>query len=384
MKRVCFLFEGDIYNPRGEFIAIHNRLKSYIKNCDFEIDAIVCWPYYNRLMQTLTHDSNGEMVDTYQMDGVTYKCLWYQKSFIDVLTHKILKRSSSLEYANLLKQFAWNKYDLIYAHSLKCGRIAKFAKEKYGIPYVVTWHGSSIHSLPFMDRNWYKETVDVLSFADHNFYVSKELQDIAERIAPNTGSISLNGIDTDMFHKFTECKLLSEKKRLNVDANKLNIAYIGNCYPVKNVSYLPKLFALISQKIADCHFFIVGNGPFKELFTDACIDVTYLGSVQNTDMPSYYNIFDLVVLPSLKEGLPMTALEATACGTLFIGSRVGEIANVVGTEFTVARDERFEENFAKRCIEALQNKELSPLLRDSYKVDTIVQNEVNIITSLIK
>ena len=41
-------------------------------------------------------------------------------------------------------------YDFIIAHSRECGELAKMAKERYGTPYSVTWHGSDIHSEPLL------------------------------------------------------------------------------------------------------------------------------------------------------------------------------------------------------------------------------------------
>ena len=98
---------------------------------------------------------------------------------------------------------------------------------------------------------------------------------------------------------------------------------------------------------------------------------------------AYYNSFDLVVLPSIKEGLPMTCLEATACGTYFIGSRVGEIESIVGQSFTVQRDSNFEESFIKKCIECLNTNPTKPSLKSNYKAEVIVKNEIKIINKIL-
>lgn len=382
--KIAVLFEGDIYNPRGEFIAIHNRVKNYCQNKSIEVDAYVFFPRYSFLLKTLLHERNGNAVSQYTIDGITYNCRWYNKSLIDSITHKFFKRATSLEYYSLLKSCEWSKYDLISAHSLKTARLAQYVKRTFSIPYVVTWHGSSIHTLPFTDKNWYKQTNSVLSNADHNFFVSHDLQNTADSIGKNKGSISLNGIDVELFYRYSKEVKKRIKEKMQIADDWVNIAYAGNCYPVKNVQYLPYLFSRIVKEIPSAHFFIVGNGPFENLFIESSLPVRYLGSVDNKSMPELYNIFDLVVLPSLNEGLPMTCLEAIACGTYFIGSRVGEIENIVGDGFSVVRDSDFDDLFAKRCVEVLLSHPKCPVLSNKYTARNISNSEIDVMNSIIR
>ena len=383
MKKIAFIFEGDIYNPRGEFIAIHNRIKYYKRSEKYLVDAYVCWPKYGILVKTLIKDKNGELVNTFEKDGICYHCIWYNKSLIDVITHKLFKRSTDFEYKSILRNLDLKSYDLISAHSLKSARVANYYKSKYDIPYIATWHGSSIHSLPFTDKKWYIQTQEVLSHADYNLFVSRELQDISNLIISNNSILSLNGIDPDIFYNFSAERKKIFRQKLGMSESEKIIAYVGNCYPIKNVGFLPKLFSQISKAIPNCHFCIVGNGPFRELFKNNNLRITYFGSISYSDMPYYYNSFDLVVLPSIKEGLPMTCLEATACGTYFIGSRVGEIESIVGQSFTVQRDSNFEESFINKCIEYLNTNPTKPSLKSNYKAEVIVKNEIKIINKIL-
>lgn len=380
--RIAFLFEGDIYNPRGEFIAIHNRLKNYKTHNSVNIDAYVLWPKFNFLTKYITKSDNGNLVNVFEKDGIEYHCVWYPKSLVDGVTHKLFKHATDVEYNSIKRLIDLKSYDLISAHSLKCARIGLYYKEKYNIPFIVTWHGSSIHSLPFSDKNWYKQTAQVLRCASHNFFVSEELERIANQICPNKSTISLNGIDAELFYKYSGQKRDKVRKKLGFSATKKVVAYVGNCFPIKNVGFLPELFTKISETVPDCHFCIVGNGSFTAIFNGCNLSISYLGSIDYSEMPDYYNAFDLVVLPSINEGLPMTSLEATACGTMFIGSRVGEIEKVVGTYYTVIRDANFNESFAKKCIECLLSSPEVPSLQAKYLASDIVRNELSIIEQL--
>ena len=101
-------------------------------------------------------------------------------------------------------------------------------------------------------------------------------------------------------------------------------------------------------------------------------------------MPQWYNCMDLVVMPSINEGLPMTCLEATACGTPFVGSRVGAIADVVGIENTVEHNTEFNKMFAELCVQRLNEVERNVELPTKFILSNIVEKENEILNTIIE
>ncbi len=90
------------------------------------------------------------------------------------------------------------------------------------------------------------------------------------------------------------------------------------------------------------------------------IDVRFWGNVPSEQMPAMMNCIDLLVLPSLNEGLPLVTVEALKCGAAVVGSDAGGIPEVIGHDCTVPLGPSFVENMA-----ALACRMLSDYGRDS-------------------
>ena len=76
---------------------------------------------------------------------------------------------------------------------------------------------------------------------------------------------------------------------------------------------------------------VAGDGPYKdELLNEAKENkleknIEILGAVANKDIVDYYNKTDVLILPSMEEGFPMTLLESMAMGVPYVATDVGAV-----------------------------------------------------------
>ncbi len=101
----------------------------------------------------------------------------------------------------------------------------------------------------------------------------------------------------------------------------------------KGIKYLIESASLLLQSRNDISFLLVGEGALKEELKILCADLKIEKNVifagERSDIPEILSLTDIFVLPSLREGLPLTILEAMACGKPVIATNVGGIPEIV-------------------------------------------------------
>jgi len=80
------------------------------------------------------------------------------------------------------------------------------------------------------------------------------------------------------------------------------------------------------------HLLIAGSGPLEEKvqnLADKKTNVHYLGYQSKQNLLSLIRGSDLLIQPSLEEGMSSTLLEAMACGTCILASNIEGISEIV-------------------------------------------------------
>lgn len=129
--------------------------------------------------------------------------------------------------------------------------------------------------------------------------------------------------------------LLSELRReMGVRESKV-ICYVGRLVAVKSVDLLLKAFKQMKSAAPDTALVIVGDGPLRGQLEGICrtenIDSVYfVGFKQPSELPSYYALADLFVLPSKVEPWGVVVNEAMACGLpVVVSDSVGAAGDIV-------------------------------------------------------
>jgi len=137
-------------------------------------------------------------------------------------------------------------------------------------------------------------------------------------------SVIYNGVDHQKFGVATETPLSGDY-----------LLYVGNLKHDKGVIELITGFASICDNFPGLTLVFAGSGIEKKHLTELSKSlnitdkVNLLGSVEHHKLPALITHAKALALPSYNEGVPNVVLEAMACGTPVLATKVGGIPEVV-------------------------------------------------------
>lgn len=116
------------------------------------------------------------------------------------------------------------------------------------------------------------------------------------------------------------------------------LLFVGNREPKKNLGALVDAFRLLKEAggVLQKLVFVGGKewgcrGLYAQIRTCGLADeIIFAGYASEDDLVSWYNMADVMVMPSLYEGFGLPPLEAMACGVPVVCSNSGALPEVVG------------------------------------------------------
>ncbi len=266
-------------------------------------------------------------------------------------------------------------YDLIHSHYWLSGRVGMILGRKWRVPHVVTFH--TLAKTKMRARAGEKETdlrigvEERVARGADGVIVSteQEKQDLISLYRTPGPKIRVipAGVDLGMFKPNDRNVARND---LGIDHKKV-ILYVGRIEPIKGLDNLLEAVALLEDQ-DDTVLLIVGGKPgddselerLKSQARELGIGdkVVFTGAVPQCRLPTYYSAADVFVLPSYTESFGLAALEAMACGTPVVASRVGGLSTFIRNgETGYLIPWRCPEPFAQRLDMLLAN----PALRDT-------------------
>lgn len=384
--KIARIFTGDLNNRKGKFNNVIERVKHLqsaegVQSDLFLISYAYTWSF--RLFKNVQIAKSEEQT----IDGIAFRTITVKMTLLEYLLVYRLKikdiacKDQLSRYVDLFKD-----YDILATHDILSSYLASLVKQRFNLPYVITWHGSDINKYPHRSKPTYNTIKYLLEDADYNFFVSKTLMESTDSITKRAAKSHLYSGPADSFFRKSDEEIDRFKKELQIHTKHV-VGFIGNLEPIKNVLALPEIFHRIQRKVVETTFVIIGDGrqenQLKErMESQGVSNVIFTGKVEAPKVPDYLNTFDLLVLPSLSEGMPRVILEALACGVHVVGSDVGGIPEAIGEENSFSLNQDFEVNVSERVIELLKQGITPRNLSDEFSWDKTIEKEVEVLNAV--
>ncbi|MDO5122973.1 MAG: glycosyltransferase, partial [Erysipelotrichaceae bacterium] len=214
------------------------------------------------------------------------------------------------------------EYDIVHlTYPGQVGMVLKPAK-KYGVPYRI------IHSFNTrLSDNPLKSIRNKLFIMNYKKYANVYLacsknagEYLYGKKMAESGEVTyiMNAINCEEY-RFDEQRRAEMRNELGIwDDTKLFLA-VGRLEEQKNIGFAVDVFSEVLKKDSASRLIIIGDGPLKpsimENVSDYGINDSVVFAGFTNRLNDYFNAADILLFPSLYEGLPITVIDAQ-CGGL--------------------------------------------------------------------
>lgn len=228
------------------------------------------------------------------------------------------------------------RVSILHAHSAKAGLVGRLAAVCARTPVVFfTVHNSIFYAeWPEYKKGFFALAEKVLARRTYRIITVSEAlrQELIAREGLKPGQVVTvyNGINPEEFQVAESREAL--RRRLGLPAEAPLVGIVTRLAPQKGLRYLIEAAALFPPE-ERLVFVVVGDGPLRaelqELAEKSGVGSHFVFTGVRRDVPLILGALDLLVLPSVTEGLGLILLEAMAASLPVVATAVGGVPEVV-------------------------------------------------------
>src|SRR3989440_6391599 len=247
-------------------------------------------------------------------------------------------------------------YDVLHAHYWLSAKVARTLEQRWKIPTVQMFHTLGLVKREVMDE-------DIDGESDVRIEIEREavrrsaavvaasaieLGELRRLYRADASRVAVIpcGVDPTLFHPVRQA---DAREKLGRDQCERIILFVGRIEQIKGIDVLLRALGLLFQRHPEMQsevcLLVVGGAldpgddapetekilELRRLVHEHRLEsnVSFVGSRGQEDLALYYAAADLCAVPSLTESFGLVALEAMACGTPVVGTKVGGLQTVI-------------------------------------------------------
>jgi colanic acid/amylovoran biosynthesis glycosyltransferase len=213
----------------------------------------------------------------------------------------------------------------IHAHfAFGAATTAMMAANLLNISFSFTVHGSDVLIEKCLLNEKSKRAKFVVTVSEFN---KNRLMVEAPDVNSNKVKVIHCGVDSDVFHP-----------QVHVERGLPVLLAVGSLLDVKGHAYLVEACAALVTDAVDFKCIIVGEGPERKHLEKLILryklgeKIKLVGAIPHENIQAYFDRADIVIHPSISEGIPVALMEAMSKGLPVIASRITGIPELVTHE----------------------------------------------------
>jgi len=251
------------------------------------------------------------------------------------------------EFVSSLERFRRKtgiEYDLIHSHYWLSGLAGLMLQKIWAAPHVTMFHTLAAVKNEMgaaKDEPWLRIASErrVAGSCDLVIAATDEGKEELGRhygVRPGMVRVIPCGVDLQRFYPADK---KAARRVLGLNPEEEVVLYVGRIDPLKGLDRLMEAVSFLDGR-PWLRVVIVGgeerSGPEMERLQGLVRRyglqnrVRFAGRIDQPGLPVFYNAADLLVLPSFHETFGLVALEALACGTPVVATKVGGMADLLG------------------------------------------------------
>ncbi|MCM8798319.1 MAG: glycosyltransferase family 4 protein [Candidatus Omnitrophica bacterium] len=331
--------------------------------------------------------------ELHKIEGVKFK-------LIPALRRELNLLNDIIAFLIMLHYIRKNQFDIVHTHSPKAGFLGRWSAKLAGVPHII----HTVHGFPFYDKE--------------NFFL-RWLYILAEKLTAGMTSLFIVVCESDRI-KGVSARIGSKEKYVliregieinrdkipspNISRDRLGIADYSHligmvaCLKAQKAPLdFVKMAYLVKQRFSKAKFALVGGGPLygkvERLVKKLNLENNLFIFGWREDACELISLFDIFVLTSVWEGLPLVILEAMALKKPIVATKVDGIKELIkdGENGFLIEPGDYS-GFAQKVILLLEDENLRKKISESdnskilsqFNLDLMVKQTENLYLNLME